>query len=42
SFFPVFNGRWFLFYPNPLGVSKNLFDNSTRPDLAKGLLRGKL
>ena len=42
SFFPVFNGRWFLFYPSPLGVSKNLFANSTRTPLAKGFLRGKL
>ena len=42
SFFPVFNGRYFLFYRSPLWASKYLFANRTRTVLAKGFLRVKL
>ena len=42
SFFPVLNGRYFLFHHSPLWVSKYHFANSTRTVLAIGFLRGML
>ena len=42
SFFPVFNGRYFLFQQSPLWASKYPFANSTRTALAKGFLKGKM
>ena len=42
SFFQVFNGRYFLFHHSPLWASKYPFANSTRTDLAKGFLKGKM
>ncbi|EPL05566.1 hypothetical protein CP02DC14_1211, partial [Chlamydia psittaci 02DC14] len=42
SFFPVFNGRYFLFYQSRLWASKYHFRNYTRTVLAKYFLRGKL
>ena len=42
SFFPVFNGGYFLFHHSPLWASKYHVLNSTRTVLAKGFLRGKL
>ena len=41
-FFPVFNGRYFLFLNSLLGASKYHLANSTRTVLVKGFLRGKL
>ena len=42
SFFPVFNGRYFLFHHSPLWASKYHLASSTRTALANGFLRGKL
>ena len=42
SFFPVFNGRYFLLHHSPLTASKVHFSNFTRTVLTNGLLRGKL
>ena len=42
SFFPVLNGRYFLFHHSPLWTSKYPFANSTRTALAKGFLKGKM
>ena len=39
-FFPVFNGRYFLFHHSPLWTSKYHFANPTRKVLAKGFMRG--
>ena len=42
SFFPVLNGRYFLFHHSPLWASKYPFANSTRTALTKGFLNGKM
>ena len=42
SFFPVFNGRYFLFHHSLLRASKYHFANSKRTALAKGFLKGKM
>ena len=42
SFFSVFIIGYLLFHHIPLWASKYHFANSTRTDLAKGFLRGKL
>ena len=42
SFFPVFTGRYILFYHIPLWTSKYHFANSTRTVLAKGFWMGEL
>ena len=42
SFFPVLNGRYFLFHHSPQWASKYPFANSTRTALAKGFLKGKM
>ena len=42
SFFPVFNGRYFLFHLSHLWASKYRFENSTRTVLRRGFLRLKL
>ncbi|EPJ19181.1 hypothetical protein CP02DC23_1152, partial [Chlamydia psittaci 02DC23] len=42
SFFPVLNGRYFLFHHSPLWASKYPLANSTRTALAKGFLKGKM
>ena len=39
-FFPVFNGRYFLFHHSLLWTSKYHFANPTRKVLAKGFMRG--
>ena len=40
--FQFFNGRYFVFHNRPVGASKYPFANSTRTDLAKGFLKGKM
>ena len=42
NFFPVFNGRYFLFHHSPLWVFKYHIANFTRTVLVNGLLRRKL
>ena len=42
SFFPVFNGRYFLFQDSPLWVSKYHISSSTRTVLEKGFWKRKL
>ncbi|EPP33179.1 nef attachable domain protein, partial [Chlamydia psittaci C6/98] len=42
SFFPVFNGRYFVFHYSPLWAFEYHFANSTRTVLGKGFWRGKL
>ncbi|EPP33111.1 nef attachable domain protein, partial [Chlamydia psittaci C6/98] len=42
GFFPVFNGRYFLFHHGPLRASKYHFANSKRAVLSKGYWSGKL
>ena len=42
SFFPLLNGRYFLFHHSPLWASKYPFANSTRTALAKGFLKGNM
>ena len=41
-FFPVLDGRYFLFHHSPLWFSKYPFANSTRTAFAKGFLKGKM
>ncbi|EPP32889.1 nef attachable domain protein, partial [Chlamydia psittaci C6/98] len=42
SFFPIFNGRYFLFHHSPLWAFNYHFANSTRTVLSKGFLRERL
>ncbi|EPP30776.1 nef attachable domain protein, partial [Chlamydia psittaci C1/97] len=41
-FFPVFNGRYFLFQNSPIRASKYHLANSTGTVLVNDFLRGKL